>query len=134
MKNKKTLICALVALVVVVLVVLWATGVFNGSSNKPAENATETVEQVKEAAEGAAEEVKEAAEEVKEAAEGAAEEAKEAVEGAAEEVKEAVEEAKDTTEGKEVPDCKLYHKRFHSPTADNRKRPELFSGLFLRYQ
>ena len=90
MKHTKTLIACICALVVIVLVVLWATGVFNGdkkAEEKAAEAVETTVEEVKENAEGAAEEVKETVE-------NAAEEVKETVENAAEEVKETVEEGK----------------------------------------
>ncbi len=83
--DKKKIICILAALVVIVLAVLWATGVFNGK--KPEEKA----EEVKEAVETVAEDVKDTAEEAQEAVEGAAEDVKDAVEGAAEEVKDAVE-------------------------------------------
>ena len=65
--DKKKLIGILAALVVIVLVVLWATGVFNGK-------APEAVEEVKDA-------VEEKVDDAKEAVEGAAEEVKDAVEG-----------------------------------------------------
>ena len=106
MKNKKVLIGAIAAVVVIVLAVLWATGVFNAPEKAAdvAEEAAETVEgAVEEAAETVeetAETVEEAAEEVKEAAEETVEEAKEAVEEAVEEVKE--EAAEETTEAKEI--------------------------------
>ncbi len=94
MKNKKVLIGAIAAVVVIVLAVLWATGVFNApeKADDVVEEVTETVE---EAAEEAAEAVEEAAETAEEAVEGAAEEVKEAAEEAAEEVKEAAEEVKE---------------------------------------
>ena len=106
MKNKKVLIGAIAAVVVIVLAVLWATGVFNAPEKAAdvVEEAAETVEgAVEEAAETVeetAETVEEAAEEVKEAAEETVEEAKEAVEEAVEEVKE--EAAEETTEAKEI--------------------------------
>ena len=101
MKNKKVLIGAIAAVVVIVLAVLWATGVFNAPEKADeavkavegaVEEAAETVEETAETVEEAAEEVKEAAEE---AVEGAAEEVKETAEEAVEEVKEAVEEVKE---------------------------------------
>ena len=99
MKNKKVLIGAIAAVVVIVLAVLWATGVFN-APEKAADVVEEAAETVEGAVEEAAETVEEAAEEVKEAAEETVEEAKEAVEEAAEEVKE--EAAEETTEAKEI--------------------------------
>ena len=90
MKNKKVLIGAIAAVVVIVLAVLWATGVFNAP-----EKADEAVKAVEGAVEEAAETVEETAETVEEAAEEVKEAAEEAVEGAAEEVKEAVEEVKE---------------------------------------
>ena len=99
MKNKKVLIGAIAAVVVIVLAVLWATGVFN-APEKAADVVEEAAETVEGAVEEAAETVEEAAEEVKEAAEETVEEAKEAVEEAVEEVKE--EAAEETTEAKEI--------------------------------
>ena len=99
MKNKKVLIGAIAAVVVIVLAVLWATGVFN-APEKADDAVEEAVEAVEGAVEEAAETVEEAAEEVKEAAEETVEEAKEAVEEAVEEVKE--EAAEETTEAKEI--------------------------------
>ena len=99
MQNKKVLIGAIAAVVVIVLAVLWATGVFN-APEKAADVVEEAAETVEGAVEEAAETVEEAAEEVKEAAEETVEEAKEAVEEAAEEVKE--EAAEETTEAKEI--------------------------------
>ena len=90
MKNKKVLIGAIAAVVVIVLAVLWATGVFNAP-----EKADEAVKAVEGAVEEAAETVEETAETVEEAAEEVKEAAEEAVEDAAEEVKEAVEEVKE---------------------------------------
>ena len=90
MKNKKVLIGAIAAVVVIVLAVLWATGVFNAP-----QKVDEAVEAVEGAVEEAAETVEETAETVEEAAEEVKEAAEEAVEGAAEEVKEAVEEVKE---------------------------------------
>ena len=90
MKNKKVLIGAIAAVVVIVLAVLWATGVFNAP-----EKADEAVKAVEGAVEEAAETVEETAETVEEAAEEVKEAAEEAVEGAAEEGKEAVEEVKE---------------------------------------
>ena len=94
MKNKKVLIGAIAAVVVIVLAVLWATGVFNAP-----EKADEAVKAVEGAVEEAAETVEETAETVEEAAEEVKEAAEEAVEGAAEEVKEAVEEVKEEAAG-----------------------------------
>ena len=99
MKNKKVLIGAIAAVVVIVLAVLWATGVFN-APEKAADVAEEAAETVEGAVEEAAETVEEAAEEVKEAAEETVEEAKEAVEEAVEEVKE--EAAAEPAETKEI--------------------------------
>ena len=94
MKNKKVLIGAIAAVVVIVLAVLWATGVFN-APEKAADVVEEAAETVEGAVEEAAETVEETAETVGEAAEEVKEAAEEAVEGAAEEVKEAVEEVKE---------------------------------------
>lgn len=99
MKNKKVLIGAIAAVVVIVLAVLWATGVFN-APEKADDAVEEAVEAVEGAVEEAAETVEEAAEEVKEAAEETVEEAKEAVEEAVEEVKE--EAAEEPAEAKEI--------------------------------
>ena len=100
MKNKKVLICACAAVVVIVLAVLWATGVFNGKApeapaavEKVEEKVEETAEKAEEKAGEAADAVKDAAEKVEEKAEEAAGEAAEAVTDAAEKVEEKVEEA-----------------------------------------